>query len=64
MRNHAEIVKDIGAAELASLTGAPITTVRSWAQRDRIPADHWHVLVVEELATASELMAGLARKAA
>jgi hypothetical protein len=61
MRNHATIVKDVGPGELAELTGAPITTVRSWAQRDSIPADHWLVLVSEGHCTADELMLGAAR---
>lgn len=63
MRSHPEIVKAIGAANIAELTGCSIHTVRSWAQRGRIPADHWQVLVLEGHATAAELMAGLDRAA-
>ena len=64
MRSHSDIVKTVGPAEVAELTGCPITTVRSWAQRDSIPSDHWLVLVAEKHCTADELMAGAARKAA
>ncbi len=58
MRNHTDIVKGIGPEVLAELTGAPITTVRSWAQRNSIPSDHWLVLVSEDHCTAEELMLG------
>lgn len=61
MRSHNQIVKDIGPVELAALTGRPITTVRSWAQRDSIPADCWFPIVAEGLATAAELMASAAK---
>lgn len=58
MRNHTDIVKAIGPEVLAELTGAPITTVRSWAQRNSIPSDHWLVLVSEKHCSAEELMQG------
>jgi hypothetical protein len=57
MRSHSDIVKAVGADKIASLTGSPITTVRSWAQRNSIPSDHWRILVQEKHTTADELMA-------
>lgn len=64
MRSHSDIVKAVGPAEMAELTGRPITTVRSWAQRNSIPSDHWLTLVSEGHCTADELMAGAAKAAA
>lgn len=61
MRTHSEIVKAIGAAELAALTGAALPTVYSWGQRDSIPADHWLTLVDKGHCSADELMAGAAK---
>lgn len=61
MRTHTDIIKDAGAEVLTDLTGSPITTVRSWAHRNSIPADHWLVLVSEGHCTAEELMRGAAK---
>lgn len=61
MRSHSDIVKAIGAAELADLTGAALPTVYSWSQRNSIPADHWQALVTAGHCTAEELMAGAAK---
>ena len=59
MRTHSDIVKAIGAAELAELTGAPLPTVYSWSQRNSIPAEHWPVFVKDGAATLEELAAGV-----
>jgi hypothetical protein len=64
MRNHTEIIRAVGEAQVAELTGAPALTVRSWAQRDSIPSKHWAVLVDKKLCTAAELMAAAAAKRA
>lgn len=64
MRTHAEIIRTVGEGEIADLTGAPVLTVRSWAQRDSIPSKHWGVLVSKEYCTADELMAAAAKRAA
>ena len=61
MRSHSEIVKAIGAADLAALTGAALPTVYSWSQRNSIPADHWLVIVDKGHCSAAELMAGAAK---
>jgi hypothetical protein len=63
MRNHTDIVKDAGANVVAELTGSPLSTVYSWAQRNSIPADHWLVLVEKGHTTAEELMAGRVKAA-
>lgn len=62
-RTHRDIIRAATPAIVADLTGRPITTVRSWAQRDSIPADHWLVLVEKGHCSADELMAGAARAA-
>jgi hypothetical protein len=64
MRTHAEIIRAVGEGEIADLTGAPILTVRSWAQRDSIPSKHWGLLVSKKHCTADELMAAAAKRAA
>lgn len=61
MRSHSQIVRDITPPKIADLTGSSIHTVRSWAQRDSIPSDHWLVLVSEGLCTGDELMRAAAR---
>ena len=52
------------APAIADLTGAPILTVRSWAQRNSIPSKHWGLLVSEKHCTADELMSAAAKRAA
>lgn len=64
MRSHSQIIRSVGEAAIADLTGAPVFTVRSWLQRDSIPAKHWALLVNERHCTADELMASAARRAA
>lgn len=62
MRSHSQIVRDAGPATVAALTGKPIHTVRSWAQRDSIPAEYWALLVSDQHCTAAELMLAAASK--
>lgn len=64
MRTHTEIIRAVGESEIADLTGAPVLTVRSWAQRDSIPSKHWEQLVSKNYCSADELMAAAAKKAA
>lgn len=55
MRSHSDIVTSAGIEEIARLRGVSVHTVRSWAQRDGIPAEHWTGLVAAEHATLNEL---------
>jgi len=65
MRTHTQIVRDAGEEVIASDTGAPVLTVRSWAQRNSIPAKEWAALIAKKRCTADELIkAAAARKAA
>lgn len=64
MRTHTEIIRTVGEGAIADLTGAPLLTVRSWAQRNSIPSKHWVLLVSNKHCTADELMAAAAKRAA
>lgn len=64
MRTHTDIIRAVGEGEIADLTGAPVLTVRSWAQRNSIPSKHWVLLVSKRHCTADELMAAAAKRAA
>jgi hypothetical protein len=64
MRTHAEIIRAAGEEAVASLTKASIHTIRSWVQRDSIPAPQWATLVAAEHCTAEELMTAAAAKRA
>lgn len=64
MRNHTSIVRDAGAQRIATLTDVSIHTARSWAQRDSIPPEHWAKLIAGNVATADELIAAAAKRAA
>lgn len=64
MRNHSDIVRDAGAQRLATLTDVSIHTVRSWAQRDSVPSEHWAKLIAANITTADELIAAAAKRAA
>jgi len=58
MRTHKQIIDDAGGAgafhDKLGLDGK-IHTVRSWAQRNSIPADHWPDVVRLRLASLKEL---------
>ena len=55
MRDHPEIVRAAGVEAVAEATGASIHTVRSWVQRESIPAEHWKLFAYKEWATLEEL---------
>jgi hypothetical protein len=55
MREHGEIVKAAGVEAVAEATTASIHTVRSWIQRENIPAEHWKLFADHEWATLEEL---------
>lgn len=59
MRTHSEIVAAADRDKLAELCGASIHTVRSWGQRNSIPAEHWSIFVQSGAATLEELVAGV-----
>jgi len=62
MRTHSTILREAGHDQIIALTGLKATTVRSWDQRDSIPADVWSALVSAKLATWEELAAPVSRK--
>ncbi len=62
MRNHRDILRDAGHDRIASLTGRPITTVRSWDQRDSIPSDLWLEISNAGFSSLEELATGSSRK--
>jgi len=62
MRTHAEIVREAGPAEVARARNVSINTVRSWIQRDSIPAEHWAGFALEGKATLHELALAAAAK--
>lgn len=55
MREHGEIVKAAGVEAVAEATDASIHTVRSWIQRESIPAEHWKLFSDRNWATLEEL---------
>ena len=64
MRQHSQIIREAGKAELvAEKRGVSINTVRSWIQRDSIPADHWVGFVADKFATLEELAAARSQAA-
>lgn len=64
MRSHSEIIREAGATKVQALLGpkTSIHTVRSWAQRGSIPAEHWKVLSEGDIATLEELATASAAK--
>lgn len=55
MRDHPDIVRAAGVEAVADATSASIHTVRSWIQRESIPAEHWKLFADREWATLEEL---------
>jgi hypothetical protein len=56
MRTHAEIVGAAGKPEEVALRRAvSVHTVRSWIQRDSIPAEHWAAFARDGVTTTDEL---------
>ena len=66
MASHSDIVKRaVTAEEVALANGVSVHTVRSWIQRNSIPAEMWAWFAREDHATLAELAdAAAARKAA
>lgn len=65
MRTHAQIVGALDAVSLAEKRGVSVHTVKSWVQRDSIPAEHWAGFVEDGHSSFEELAAGVkSRKAA
>lgn len=65
MRDHADIVSEVGARRLAEERHVSIHTAVSWRTRNSIPAEHWRAIAdaghasLDELATAAALRAGV-----
>ncbi len=66
MRTHKEIIRAVGAQALHDALGLvdKLHTVKSWAQRDSIPAEHWKVMADKSFATLEELAEAAAAKRA
>lgn len=63
MTTHSDIVKSVGRPEEVALAiGVSRHTVRSWIQRDSIPADQWHAFANKGWATLDALASAAARK--
>ena len=58
MRSHRDIIQKAGADAVHVALGRRVSihTVRSWMQRDSIPAEHWRGLINAGLATANEMI--------
>lgn len=62
MRTHSEIVKAAGTTEeVASARGVSVHTVRSWVQRNSIPADQWAAFAASGWASLEELAVAAAQ---
>ena len=59
MRTHKQIISSAGAQSVINRAGLGVTihTVRSWQQRDGIPAQYWAALDASGIATLVELAA-------
>jgi hypothetical protein len=64
MRTHAQIVAAAGKPEEVAIRRCvSVHTVRSWVQRDSIPAEHWAAFADEGNASLEELaLAAAARR--
>jgi transposase len=58
MRDHSVIVRSAGIEAVAEATGASIHTVRSWVQRESLPAEHWKLFAERDWASLEELAEG------
>lgn len=58
MSTHQDIIKRAGADTVRVALGGRVSihTVRSWQQRNSIPAEHWRGLITAGLATADEMI--------
>lgn len=55
MRSHVEIIKSVGATEMARRLGIEPNTVHAWVRANSIPAGYWRALADAEMASLSEL---------
>jgi hypothetical protein len=60
MRSHKQIVEKVGPDKLATIFGVPLSTTRSWARRDSIPAEFWLGFRLRQWATYEELARAVA----
>jgi len=60
MTSHRDILNTAGHDRIVELTGRPITTVRSWAQRNSIPSTEWRALIDAKVCGAFDLIDGVA----
>lgn len=58
MRTHSQIIAALKDDHVAAERGVSIHTVRSWRQRNSIPAEHWNGFARAGWATLEELAAG------
>lgn len=64
MTNHRETVRAAGTPEeVATWRGVSVHTVRSWIQRNSIPAEHWLAFAEAGHADLEELARGAAKAA-
>lgn len=69
MRNHRQIVTDVGASALVRLLAARGVSVHQstpqrWAERNSIPGEYWATLTDMGLATLEELAEAAGRRIA
>jgi len=65
MKHHRDIIRDTGAEAIRSMLGLEsINTVRAWARRNSIPAEHWVALARAKVATLEQLAEAAAMRAA
>lgn len=63
MKTHSDIVAAAGKPETVALRrGVSVHTVRSWLQRDSIPAEHWAGFATDGHATLEELATAAAAR--
>lgn len=64
MATHSDIVRSAGRPEeVALVCGVSVHTVRSWIQRDSIPADQWATFAERGFADLASLASGKAKAA-
>lgn len=63
MRTHAEIIRSRPASLVSDALGVSLHTVRSWAQRKSVPAEHWAGVRDLGMATLEELAEAAAARA-
>lgn len=63
MRTHAAIIRSRPASTISDALSVSLHTVRSWAQRNSIPAEHWAGVRDLGMATLEELAEAAAARA-